>query len=52
MPPGDHALKAYALKDHAMKWFIGIAAVMLITHFFFRRARRRTDEDAEQPPRE
>lgn len=48
----DYVLKNRVLKEHAMKWLIGIAMVMLITHFFYRRARRRADEDAEQPPRD
>lgn len=36
-----------------MKWIVGIAAVMLIAHYFFKRAERRTERqqrDREQGP--
>jgi hypothetical protein len=35
-----------------MKWIIGIAAVMLITHFFFRRARGRDRDNSDSNPDE
>ncbi len=35
-----------------MKWIIGIAAVMLITHLFFKRAQRKVRDDSDPPPGE
>jgi uncharacterized membrane protein YuzA (DUF378 family) len=33
-----------------MKWIVGIAAVMLIAHYFFKRAERRALRERRDPP--
>lgn len=33
-----------------MKWFIGIAAVMIVTHLYFRWGRRRLEQPRRDEP--